>query len=71
MQNSILEYFKTFYKGDLTVKTDLFAVGALDSIGIVALITFLEANHGVAIDPADINEDNFKTIEAISKLVNI
>ncbi len=69
MQNNILEYFKTFYKGDLTLKTDLFAAGVLDSIGIVSLITFLEANYSVQIDPADINEDNFRTIENIAGMV--
>lgn len=62
-------YFEQFYKQPLTETDNLFVNGALDSMGIVNLMAYLEEHLGIMIDPDDINEENFSTIKNIVALV--
>jgi acyl carrier protein len=43
--------------------------GALDSIGIFSLISFLEKRFSVSVEPQDLNETHFKSIQAIEAFV--
>lgn len=62
-------YFEQFYKQPLAENDNLFVSGALDSMGIVSLIAYIEEHLGVMVDPDDINEENFSTIKNIVSLV--
>ena len=55
-----------------TLKTndDLFALGILDSIAIVQLVTLLESKFGFRFDFADLAVLNFKTLNAIESLLS-
>jgi acyl carrier protein len=49
---------------------ELLEGGILDSVGVLGLVTQIEESFGVHIEPADLNEDNFHNIKAISQMVN-
>lgn len=54
---------------ELTGSTNLIEEELLDSLGIFAIVAFLEERFGVEIDPEDVTIDNFETIDAICELV--
>lgn len=60
---------RDFLEEDLGVETDditpdtlLFSDGIIDSFALVSLMTFLEAEGGIRINPADVNLDNMDSI---------
>jgi acyl carrier protein len=68
IKDAIKKYFAGFYKKPLNNSDNLFAKSVLDSLGIVGLITYLENKLHIAIEPEDITEENFATIETIAAL---
>ena len=50
-------------------QTDLQQTGILDSFSTLNLIAFLEDTFKVQLDPADINSETFRTVNAITRLV--
>ena len=42
--------------------TDLLLTGLVDSLGVVMIVGWMEAELDVAIDPADVVLDNFQTV---------
>lgn len=61
------------YRGLLPVEfTDDFPLvesGALDSIGIFNLVTFLEKKFSITVEPRDLDEIHFGTLEKIEAFV--
>ena len=49
--------------------TDLLAESVMDSVSILLLAQELEAEFDVTIELEEINEQNFKNIETIAKLI--
>lgn len=49
--------------------TDLIGEEVLDSMGIFALIGFIEDRYDVEIDPEDITVDNFRSLVMLERLV--
>ena len=49
---------------------DLFESGAIDSMGIIELIAYLEKESAINIDASKMTADNFKTINAILNLLS-
>jgi acyl carrier protein len=47
----------------LDARTPLFSDGTIDSVGLIALIGFIERTCGIEVGPADVTLDNFDTIE--------
>ncbi len=60
----------TFAEKD-KIKNDslIFKEGYFDSMGFVVLISFLEENFGVKTTDADLVEDNFESINAITDFI--
>ena len=54
----------TFADGDSLMRT-----GVIDSMGVVELVDFVQSEFGVTVDNADITEDNFGSLEGISRYV--
>lgn len=52
----------------LTPETDLFEAG-LDSMAIMQLLLHIEDNFQVALEPADLSRENFKTVTKIAALI--
>ena len=50
-------------------QTDLFESGAIDSLGIIELVVFIEEHLGVQLDAANMTADNFRTLQAISTVI--
>lgn len=44
--------------------------GRVDSAGLMELLTFIEQEFGLQLDPDDINEDHFGTVDRIAQLVS-
>ena len=51
--------------GDTDVDTLLFSSGALDSVGMLALIAFVEEQAGIEIHAEDVTLDNFDSVGRI------
>lgn len=49
--------------------TDLFSADVLDSFAIAQLISEIEDNFGIEVDPEDIIPENFDTINHIAELL--
>lgn len=49
--------------------TSLFGEGIIDSLGNVKLISFLEKQYNISIEPGEITTDNFDTINQIVAFV--
>lgn len=69
IMNYLNKYFKAFYKPELSPETNLFENGALDSMGIVTLISNISDDFQLNIEPEDINEENFQSIKNIATLI--
>jgi acyl carrier protein len=55
----------------LDATTPLLSSGLIDSLGVVVLLTALEARYGVVIDEADVSADTFDTPAQILELVEV
>ncbi len=72
IKQGILKYVEdnTFTnKNSITEDSLIFKEGYLDSMGLVMLITFLENTFSISVNDADMVEENFESINAISQFV--
>ncbi len=60
-----------YMRPDAAVGDDdsLLARGVVDSLGVMELVGFVEERWAVAVDPADITEDNFGSIAGMERYV--
>ena len=54
---------------DLDENDSLIETGIIDSLGIIKLISFLEKQFHLEINPNDITPENFDKIKSISELI--
>ena len=54
---------------ELGPDTPLISSGILDSVATLKLITFLEEQFGISVEPAEADEENLDTIASIARLV--
>jgi acyl carrier protein len=74
MQNGnkgkIKSFFSKFIREDeLTDDRDIFAMGLVNSLVAMQLVTFVEKEFGVVVADEDLDIENFKSINAIADLV--
>lgn len=50
-------------------QTDLVMVGALDSLMIIDLVTYVEGKFQVHIQPTEITPQNFRSVETLTRLI--
>lgn len=55
---------------DIEDDQDLFASGLVNSLFAMQLVLFLESEFGIAVENQDLNLDNFKSIQALSELID-
>jgi acyl carrier protein len=73
IENKVLEYIRknTFLsKHEITSNTLLFREGILDSMAFVLLIDFIEDGFGIKPGDEDLLEENFESIEAITRYIH-
>ena len=50
---------------DVDERTLLFSTGIVDSFAVITLMTYLETEGGLRIDPVDVNLENMDSIRSI------
>lgn len=55
--------------GDLTVNSDLFAAGIVDSYGLIELVTFIEKSFDIQLNEADTLSQHLASVAGITHLV--
>lgn len=73
VRDEIKKYISSEFAGDSGVDletADLLEEEVVDSLGIFTLISFIEEKFGIAIDPAEINLENFQSLDTITALVD-
>lgn len=48
----------------------LLEAGVLDSIGVLALVSFIERRYGISVPEDEMMPDNFDTVEAVARFVD-
>ncbi len=54
----------------LNADTTLFSDGTIDSVGLIALVGFIERTCNIEVGPADVTLENFDTIARVLAYVN-
>jgi len=66
----IKEFLGRYFKShDLQPGEDIFALGFVNSLLAMQLVAFVEKEFGIAVEDADLDLDNFRSIDAIATLV--
>ena len=62
---------KNFMKGKGILKDNdsLFEGNVIDSFGILELISFIEKNFKVAVNPSEVTIENFNSVDKIAKFI--
>ena len=70
MKAQIREFLGEHISGyDLQDDDDFFAKGLVNSLFAMQLVLFVEQEFEIAVDGADLDFDNFRTVNAIAALV--
>lgn len=54
----------------VTADTDLLMTNAVDSIGVMRLVAYLEEQFSIRINPADVTINNFRSVDLIAAYVD-
>lgn len=66
----IREFLARFFRDhQLADDEDIFATGYVNSMFAMQLVQFVESEFGIAVESEDLELDNFRTVDAISALV--
>lgn len=68
-EGAILEFLQARTQRTWETDTDLFASGGLSSLFAMELVVHLEKTFGIAVRGADLRLDNFRTVAAMTALV--
>lgn len=70
-QLKIKEFLSRFFKNhDLQPEEDIFALGFVNSLLAMQLVAFVEKEFGIQVADDDLDLDNFRSIRAISSLID-
>jgi acyl carrier protein len=73
LEQELLDYIGERARLDrkaLSVDTQLFSTGVLDSIAVLEMTTFIERKTGIRFDPTEIRLDNLDSVAQIMKFVD-
>lgn len=70
IKQQVREFVSRFVRGhELGDGEDIFATGFVNSMFAMQLVQFVETTFGVTVESDDLDIDNFRSINAISALV--
>jgi methoxymalonate biosynthesis acyl carrier protein len=70
VQIRIKQFLSRFFKQhDLQPDEDIFALGFVNSLLAMQLVTFIEKEFGVSVADEDLDLDNFRSLAAMDALV--
>jgi acyl carrier protein len=70
VKKTLHDYFKVKTDAAFADDDNLFNNGLLDSMGVLELVYHLETKLAIEVDPDDISENNFRTIDSIAALAS-
>ncbi len=62
-------FLVSFSDGSLTLGSDLFEAGVLDSFGVVELVTFIQERFGVTLENDDLMSPLLASVSGLSELI--
>jgi acyl carrier protein len=65
----IRQFLARFRKQELGDHDDIFAIGFVNSLLAMQLVNFLEKEFALTIEDADLDLDNFRTLERMDQFV--
>ncbi|PZT71685.1 MULTISPECIES: phosphopantetheine-binding protein [unclassified Streptomyces] len=65
----IEEFLPDLTQDQLADDQDLLSSGAIDSLGLLKLIAWVEDRFGLAVDDTDLDPNNFRSVTAIGTFV--
>jgi acyl carrier protein len=69
-QQKIQEFLSRFFRSkEIGLDDDIFALGFVNSLLAMQLVASVEKEFGVRVEDEDLDLDNFRSIGAISRLV--
>ncbi len=69
-QTKIKAFLSRFFKNhDLQPDEDIFSLGFVNSLLAMQLVAFVEKEFGIEVGDADLDLDNFRSIQSIAALV--
>lgn len=70
-KTALRAFISASFKGYEPADTeDIFATGNVNSLFAIELITFIEGEFGIEVDTDDLELDNFRSIDAVARLVD-
>jgi D-alanine--poly(phosphoribitol) ligase subunit 2 len=66
----LAQYIKDNYDAELESRENIFSAGIIDSIGFVNLIGFVTEEFKIELEPEDLIEDNFYSLERIAQFIS-
>ena len=70
VQSRLKTFLSRFFRQhDLQPDEDIFALGFVNSLLAMQLVTFVEKEFGITVEDEDLDLDNFRTLAAIDALV--
>jgi acyl carrier protein len=70
IKDKVRAFVARFFRGhELQDGEDMFATGYVNSMFAMQLVQFVEGDFGVAVESDDLELDNFRSIDAITALV--
>ena len=67
--DKLIEYNKSLNVQKISEDSRLFEDGIIDSISFVELILDIQKNYHIEIEPEEINESNFTSIDSLSHFI--
>ncbi len=65
----ILDTFVPMTDEEVTSSTSLFKNKVLDSLNLVSIITHIQSEYGIAIQPFEVTLDNFDSVDMICEYI--
>ena len=67
--SQVREFIGRFIRTPFTGDTDIFATGFVNSMFAMQLVTYVEMTFGVEIESDDLDIENFRSVNAICRLI--
>ena len=70
IETAVREFIQRSFQGQvITNSDDIFSLGFANSLFAMQLVAFVEKQFGIEIDSEDLDLDNFRSVDAITALV--
>jgi methoxymalonate biosynthesis acyl carrier protein len=70
IQTKIKDFLGRFFQNlELEDEQDIFALGFVNSLFAMQLVLFVETEFGLKVEDEDLDIDNFRSIQAITRLI--